>query len=171
MPKEFKSGLNEILKAIAEDVELGENFTTKFNANWFKDYDEDPDLYDPLYSLFERSKLNPKWPGHWQFLLLAIANEIYSQRTGRKTFWDAGREEKLFRSVLKRRKSSLKSGSKESVEAICKELKNTAMYKQISSAAALHARFNIIIRKKRSQAKGKDAPAALKRDLKYFSST
>lgn len=171
MAKEFKSGLDKILQDIAEDVELGETFWTKFDANWFKDYDQDPELYDPLFSLFQRSKLNPKWPGHWQFLLLAVANEIYSKRTGREVVWDSEEDEKLFRAVLKQRRARAKKDEKISIKAICIELKNTPSFKKAASADALHARFNIVIRNKRKQAKAKDASPTLKRDLKWFSSS
>lgn len=169
MAKDFRTPLYEYLDDTALYIEQGGALHSKFDQNYL-DYG-DGDFDEATTSLFERAKLDPRKPGHWQVLLSFVALAIYSDRTGRKVVWDNEADGKLFRAVLKLRRSSIKSGSTKSVKAICKELKETPAYKKIASAEALHARFNIVIRKKRSEAKGKDAPSALKRDLEYFSSS
>jgi hypothetical protein len=166
MTRKYKSNLNEILNAIAEDFDMGEAVPERFNPNYLA---HEPDYEEPALLLFERAKLNPKHPGHWQFLLLAVANAIHSERTGRKIIWDADKEDKLFRAVVRHRRENKKKGVKQSIEKICVELIEAAPYKQFSKET-LQARFNIVLSRKRKEAKAKDAPPPLKRDLKFFES-
>lgn len=166
MTRKYKSNLNEILNAIAEDFDMGEAVPARFNPNYLA---HEPDYEEPALLLFERAKLNPKHPGHWQFLLLAVANAIHSERTGRKIIWDADKEDRLFRAVVRHRRENKKKNVKQSIEKICVELVQVEPYKMMTKET-LHARFNIVLRRKRKEAKEKDASPSLRRDLKFFES-
>jgi hypothetical protein len=167
MTRKYKSHVNEILNAFADDIEMGEVFEKKFDPDYFRH--SDPEWPEPTLALFERCKLNPKYPGHWQAVLHAVANAIHSERTGRKVVWNEDKEDKLFRAVVRHRKENKKKGVKWSIEKICAELVQAAPYDKMTKET-LHARFNIVLRRKRKEAKAKDASPSLRKDLKFFES-
>lgn len=165
MAKEFRKALNFNLDGIASDVELGEEFQAKFDSKYL-DYGEG--YFDiPTTRLFERSKLDPTKPGHWQFLLSIVADCIHSERTGRRRIWDDSAEDRLFKAVVKQRRADRKNSQRQSIAKVCEQLRKKPEYAKISTET-LQARFNIVLRKKRLLARNKDAPPTLRNDLKLF---
>lgn len=166
MAKEFRKALNEFLSDISI-AELQYGLPRKFDPNFL--FYEEGEIDFPTMKLFEQASLDPKKPYHWQILLSFVALAIHSERTGRKTFWNREREEKLFQAVMKVRRAERKSEQKErSVEAICKKLKTTPAYARVSSDKGLLARFNIVLSRKRREAKKQGSISPLKRDLAWF---
>lgn len=171
MPKDFRPKLHNLLNDIgSHNANESHAWNPKFDPKYFVltnlEVDEVEER-EAVFSLFERTGLDPKQPGHWQFLLILVAGHMYTKRTGRKVFWDDAKEDGLFKAVLKIRKRTAKSKVKSSVEGICKQLVQTPKYVKID-AATLYARFNIVLRKRRKQAKSGDAPIGLIADLKWF---